>query len=399
MYGLVSDITTQREASEAIVSGEERLRLATGAASIGVWEWHVKSDVILWDDYMFLIYGVPLIPGRRISFQEWRARIHPDDIPDQESQLRKLIETQGTTRREFRIQRESDRMERVIEAFEIAVPGKDGTTERIIGVNLDITDKVSRLKEVDRLNHELLHQTTQLAASVKELDAFTYSVSHDLRTPLRAVDGFSKILQEEYADKLGKDGLHLTSVIRSEALRMSRLIDDLLAFSRLGRQEMAPSLIDMTSMARSICDEQCHLNPGRTIHLDLRELPEVMGSEAMLRQVWENLIGNAIKFTKGRETAEIEIGTLRNQQGETVYYVRDNGAGFDMRYVDKLIGVFQRLHSSGEFPGSGVGLSLVKRIIERHGGRVWGEGEVNKGATFSFTIPNQQPPVNQHKQP
>ena len=162
---------------------------------------------------------------------------------------------------------------------------------------------------------------------------------------------------------------------------------------------MSPRVVDMTSMARSVSDEQCHLNPERTIHLDLRKLPEVLGSEAMLRQVWENLIGNAIKFTKGRETAEIEIGTLRNQQGETVYYVRDNGAGFDMRYVDKLIGVFQRLHSSGEFPGSGVGLSLVKRIIERHGGRVWGEGEVNKGATFSFTIPNQQPPVNQHKQP
>jgi light-regulated signal transduction histidine kinase (bacteriophytochrome) len=238
-----------------------------------------------------------------------------------------------------------------------------------------------------------------LETSVKELDAFSYSVSHDLRAPLRAIDGFSRIVEEDYAPKLDDEGRRLIGVIRGEAQRMGRLIDDLLTFSRLGRQKVESGRIDVEAMARKVFEELTAVEPGRVIHLDLHPIPPAFGTEAMIRQVWVNLIGNAVKFTGRRERAEIEIGVEPGEAGEQVYFVRDNGAGFDMRYADKLFGVFQRLHSAEEFPGTGVGLALVQRIVNRHDGRVWGEGEVGRGATFRFTIPNPGEPSAEMNQP
>ena len=170
---------------------------------------------------------------------------------------------------------------------------------------------------------------------------------------------------------------------------MGRLVDDLLAFFRLGRQPIESAPVDMHAMARDVFDELAALEPERQLRLDLHPLPPARGTVMMIRQVWVNLISNAIKFTKEREVAEIEIGVKDGENGERIYYVRDNGVGFDMRYVDKLFGVFQRLHGQEEFPGTGVGLALVQRIVQRHGGRVWAEGEVDHGATFYFTLANQ----------
>ena len=183
----------------------------------------------------------------------------------------------------------------------------------------------------------------------------------------------------------------MLGVIRSETQRMGRLIDDLLAFSRLGRQQIEPARIDMHALAKSVFDELTALEPERKLHLDLQPLPPASGAEAMIRQVWVNLISNAIKFTRGRAVGEIEIGTGDGGDDGTVYYVKDNGAGFDMRYAGKLFGVFQRLHAQQEFSGTGVGLALVQRIVQRHGGRVWAEAEVDRGATFSFTFANPKP--------
>jgi light-regulated signal transduction histidine kinase (bacteriophytochrome) len=182
----------------------------------------------------------------------------------------------------------------------------------------------------------------------------------------------------------------MLGVIRSEAQRMGRLIDDLLAFSRLGRQPIESARISMHALAQEVFDELSEVEADRKIQLDLHPLPPALGTVAMIRQVWINLIGNAIKFTKEREIAVIEIGVTQGDDGGPVYYIKDNGVGFDMRYVDKLFGVFQRLHSQQEFPGTGVGLALVQRIVQRHGGRVWAEAEVNHGATFYFTLPNQK---------
>ena len=242
------------------------------------------------------------------------------------------------------------------------------------------------------LEQRVRERTGQLEAAVQELDAFSYSVSHDLRAPLRAMDGFSRILLEDYAACLGADGGRMLNVIRSETQRLGRLIDDLLAFSRLGRQQIEPVKIDMRAMAREVFDELAALDPGRQLQLDLQPLPPAFGSQAMIRQVWVNLIGNAIKFTKERAPGEITIGARNGPDGGQTYYVRDNGAGFDMQHAGKLFGVFQRLHSEQEFPGTGVGLALVQRIVQRHGGRIWAEAEVGRGATFFFTLPNR--PLN-----
>jgi signal transduction histidine kinase len=225
----------------------------------------------------------------------------------------------------------------------------------------------------------------QLERSNKELESFSYSVSHDLRAPLRAIDGFSAALLEDHGSSLPEEGQRLLGAVRDEAKRMGRLIDDLLEFSRLGRKELETAPVDLGSLARTVVAELRRADPERQVEVTIAELPGVRGDLALLRQVLTNLIGNAFKFTRHRPDAKIEIGARRDGT-ELVYYVRDNGAGFDMRYAHNLFGVFQRLHATEEFEGTGVGLALVQRIVQRHGGRVWGEGRVNEGATFSFTV-------------
>jgi two-component system sensor kinase len=229
---------------------------------------------------------------------------------------------------------------------------------------------------------------SELESARKELAVFSYSVSHDLRAPLRAVDGFSRILVEDYADRLDDDGRRMLGVIRSEAQRMGRMIDALLVFSRLGRQEMIPESIDMHEMAKSVFDELAAREPGRKLQLDLKPLPPACGTREMILHVWENLIGNAIKFTRGREPGVIEIGARNDEDGVPVYSIKDNGAGFDMLLAGKIFGIFQRFHSEEEFPGIGIGLALAQRIIHRHGGEIRADAQVGRGATFHFTLAN-----------
>jgi PAS domain S-box-containing protein len=388
-----------RERTLALAESEERLRMATEAAEIGFWDWDLGTNAVQWDPLMFRIYGMPPRSGGFVRYEDWKSHVHPDDIADQETLLRRTIEQAGRDKREFRIVRESDRTIRTIRAADAAIAGEDGKTRRLVGINLDFTDTIERLEEIRTLNASLKSRAAEMEASVKELDAFSYSVSHDLRAPLRAIDGFSRILEDDYAPKLDDEGRRVIEVIRGEARRMGRLIDDLLAFSRLGRQRIEPTMIDMESMARKVFEELAALEPSRTIHLDLHTLPRAFGTESMIRQLWTNLIGNAVKFTGKRASAEIEIGVTPGAAGEQIYFVRDNGAGFDMRYADKLFGVFSRLHSTEEFPGTGVGLALAKRIVDRHGGTIRGEGEVNKGAIFSFTIPDSRNSTTDVRQP
>jgi len=266
--------------------------------------------------------------------------------------------------------------------------------EEIIGIAatvLDISDRKAAEQEIQRLNSELearvLERTAQLQAANQELEAFTYSVSHDLRAPLRAMDGYTRILREDYAAQLDEEALRVCAVICEETERMGRLIDDLLHFSRWNRAEVHMGALDMTDLVQTVFTQLVTAERSPAISFHLHPLPPAWGDLAMLRQVWENLLANSIKFSAKREQAVIEVGSLQTQ-AETTYWVRDNGAGFDMRYVDKLFGVFQRLHSERAFPGTGVGLAIVKRVIQRHGGRVWAQSEVEQGATFYFALPN-----------
>jgi signal transduction histidine kinase len=246
---------------------------------------------------------------------------------------------------------------------------------------------------IQRLNADLerrvAERTAQIETSVKELEDFTYTVSHDLRTPLRAIGGFSRILEEDYGDKLDDEARRLIGVVCENARKMGQLIDDLLTFSRLGRKPVAATSINMEALARSALTEIGAPAAAGRARIEIHLLPEAWGDPALIKQVWTNLLSNAIKFSGKREQPVIELSG-RADGAESVYCVKDNGAGFDMQYYEKLFGVFQRLHSEAEFFGVGVGLAIVRRIVSRHGGRVWAEGKVDEGAAFYFSLPRRR---------
>ena len=251
----------------------------------------------------------------------------------------------------------------------------------------DVTEKKQAEEGQRQLNQEQALRS-QLEASNKELEAFTYSVSHDLRAPLRSVDSFSRIVLEDYGPTLGDEGNRLLGIVRSEAQRMGCLIDDLLRFSRIGRSEMVNAECDMAEIVgHTLASFDSKVMGG--VSIELKVIPPAFGDLAMLRQVWFNLVSNAVKFSSKTVGPTIEIGGTSGTDAST-YYIKDNGAGFDPRFAKKLFGVFQRLHSEQEFEGTGVGLAIVQRTIHRHGGSVWAEGKVGEGATFYFTLPRQR---------
>jgi light-regulated signal transduction histidine kinase (bacteriophytochrome) len=256
--------------------------------------------------------------------------------------------------------------------------------------NRDLVKEVSvrrRAEElVGRLNLDLEQRAGLLEAANKELESFSYSVSHDLRAPLRHILGFAKMLHEDAGAALGeKPRQHLNKITES-ATRMSSLIDDLLYFSRFAHVELTRESVNLNALVESVITDHAIELKGRNIVWKRAQLPRVWGDRALLRQVLVNLVSNALKYSRKSDPAEIEIGVLESGPNETVFFVRDNGAGFDSRYADKLFGVFQRLHKASEFEGTGIGLASVRRIVARHGGKTWAEGKVGKGATFYFSL-------------
>jgi signal transduction histidine kinase len=244
-----------------------------------------------------------------------------------------------------------------------------------------------QLRELNiELERRVDARTAQLEAANKELESFSYSVSHDLRAPVRAIIGFSRMLSEEHIQQLSAEAQRLLGIVQSEAHRMGALIDDLLAFSRMGRQAMQMYDVDMTQLARTTYEGLVAHHATNDVEFQLGALPRARGDRSLLGQVWANLLANALKFSSKASKPRIEVSAISDET-EHVYFVRDNGVGFDPRYQSKLYGVFQRLHDAADFPGTGVGLALVQRIITRHGGRVWADSKLNEGATFYFTLP------------
>jgi signal transduction histidine kinase len=225
----------------------------------------------------------------------------------------------------------------------------------------------------------------EIGTAHQELEAFSFSVSHDLRAPLRAVDGFSQALAEDFGPQLPEDGRHQLKMIRANAKRMGELIDDLLAFARLGRQPVRKQFVETEQLVRATLADLQTAHTGRQVEIKIGSLPSCKGDSSLLKQVWVNLLSNALKYTRRREKTEIEIGCVKTDGADT-FFVRDNGTGFDMRYADRLFGVFQRLHREQDYEGTGVGLAIVQRIVNRHGGRVWVDAAVDRGATFFFTL-------------
>jgi signal transduction histidine kinase len=246
------------------------------------------------------------------------------------------------------------------------------------------TDEITAFNQ--KLEQKIKERTIELESANKELESFSYSVSHDLRAPLRSIHGYMNIFSEDYYHQLDDEGKRLIGISIANARRMGQLIDDLLAFSRLGRKELRKGEVDMQELVTDIWEEQKEAITDRAVDFRLKELPSVQAERVTVKQVWTNLISNAIKYSMHVNEAIIEAGSFEEGEG-VVYYVKDNGAGFDMRYYEKLFGVFQRLHSEDEFDGTGVGLAIVSRIISKHGGRVWAEGKVGDGAVFYFWLP------------
>jgi PAS domain S-box-containing protein len=277
------------------------------------------------------------------------------------------------------------------------IPLRDsaGNIYGVLGTYEDISERKRAEEEIRALNagleQRVAQRTAQLEAANKELEAFSYSVSHDLRAPLRAIDGFTRALEEDCGKTLDDEGRRLCAIIRRNTRHMYELIDDLLALSHLNRTELERIPIDTHSMVLSVYQELTTPESRARIDFHVGSLPRVTADPILLRQVWTNLIGNAVKFSAKRDRAHIEVGCGHEGQ-EDVFSIRDNGAGFDMQFADRLFGVFQRLHNSSEFEGTGVGLAIVQRIIHRHGGRVWARGEPDLGATFSFSLPRTDGP-------
>ncbi len=521
LAGIQERDRTLQTASETLRASEARVRLATEATEVGIWEWNLLTNGIRWDAQMFRIYGVaPTVDGF-VPYNIWSQAVLPEDLAGQEAILQDTVRRVGRSIRAFRIQRADNREHRHIEAVETVRTDAHGQAEWVVGTNLDITERkraedslrvskerlrtvmdlvphfifakdadgrflfVNRAlaqavgltheemigrtdaellpdatqaahfrqddmeviengrakfiaeerrtdragntqilqthkvplpipgsekpavlgvsvditerihaeEEVHRLNAELeqrvRERTAQLESTNKELEAFSYSVSHDLRAPLRAVNGYVRMLEKKHSDQLDAEGLRLLGVVTSEAQRMGCLIDDLLAFSRMGRQRVESADIDMTAMVRAEFERLTKDAPAPAPRLDLKPLPPAQGDSAMLRQVFANLLGNAVKFSRKQAAPAIEVGAT-GDNGTTTYYVKDNGVGFDEKYRDKLFGVFQRLHNDTEYEGTGIGLALVQRIVHRHGGTVRAEGKVGEGAAFYFTIPTRR---------
>jgi PAS domain S-box-containing protein len=388
-HGIVVDITEQKLAEKSLVDNERLLRASQNIARLGSFVWDLSTG--LWKSSAILddIFGIDENFIR--SFEGWLSIIHPEFRATMADYV--TIEILGKHQKfdkEYRIERITDNQIRWVQGLGELEFDKNNKPIKLTGTIIDITDRKRVEDEINKLNTSLEERvnerTAQLEDANSELQAFAYSVSHDLRAPLRAIDGFSKFVIEDYGPKLDAEGQRLLGLIRSNTQKMDRLITDILSLSRVTRGEQKKSRIDMTKMARSMLSEAALPETKNRFDFIIDELPETYADPSNIKQVWINLISNAIKFSSLKNKPEIRIGG-RIEKEYNVYFVNDNGVGFNMEYADKLFGVFQRLHKANEFEGNGVGLAIVQRIIHRHGGKVWAEGKEDKGATFYFSLP------------
>ena len=368
-----------QKSKEAIQQSEANLKFALDGAGIGSWGLDLithEADRSLKHDQIF---------GYQTLLPEWsyelflNKHVHPEDRKQVDTSFQTAVANGSEWHFECRIFRVDGSMG-WIWAKGRTFKDKSGKPLFMIGFVGDMT-------ELKNAEARLIQKSEELLRSNKELDSFSYSVSHDLRAPLRAIDGYTRILKEDYGDKIDKEGQRIMDVVINNTRQMEKLVDDLLAFSRLGKQNLIKVGIDMNSLVSSVTEELREQSSRQEIELDVKPLIRAQGDSSMIKQLMVNLVSNAIKYSEKKEKSIVEIDCYE-EKGQTVYYVKDNGAGFDMLYYDKLFGVFQRLHAASEFEGTGVGLASAQRIVGRHGGEIWAEGKVDEGAVFYFSLPN-----------
>ena len=380
------DLTERKFAERQLREVSKRLQLATRAARIGIWDLDIRSQRMVWDDTMFELFGVAPrdFLGR---FEDWSGLLHPDDRAETERIAAEAMAGRGRFDVDFRIVR-PDASVRHIRAKAFVERDDRGAPIRMVGSHRDVTEQVLGRAMLSRINTELesrvAERTDRLQETVRELEAFSYTVAHDLRAPLRAIDGFSSYLAEELRCGASDESKALIGKIRRNVAGMDSLIDGLLTYARLGRQSFKRVPVDMEKLVHEVWAQIADAWPG--VSADIGSLPGTQGDPELLRQVWANLLGNACKFSSGSPTPRVEVGSTRDAEG-TMFFVRDNGVGFDMRFADKLFRVFERLHDDHQFSGTGVGLAIVQRVVQRHGGVAWAHGATGQGATFHFRLP------------
>jgi signal transduction histidine kinase len=376
---------------DRLSAAENLLRLALTAGKMGIWELSVEagSHMVLSPEFQAILdLRVGEFDGQAATLLD---KIYPADRTKVLRAFARALRDRKDPQLEVRFSR-SARPPGWLLARGHVCEDAEGRPIRLIGVGVDITAQKRVETEILRLNAELerrvSERTTQLRATEKELEAFCYSVSHDLRAPLRSIRGFNEVLLERYASNLDARGQEFLRRACESSHYMDVLIDDLLKLSRIGRAELVRGPVNLSELARVIAETLHHFEPLRAVSFEITPNLRAAGDERLLRIVLENLLRNAWKFTSKRAKARIEFGFT--SAPENAFFVRDNGAGFDRSYAGRLFGAFQRLHAASEFEGTGVGLATVQRIINRHGGRVWAEGDVDRGATFYFAMPSDE---------
>lgn len=384
---LERQVGERRRAEEARAAGERRNRTLITAITQVVWVadrgGRFVEDQSGWSSYT----GQAREQYRDLG---WRRVFEPAAQDELELAWARALNAPEAFELELRLWHVASKSHRLVSLRAVPVLSRENEVEEWIGAVTDIEDQRRNEEDLRSLNAELedrvAARTAELEAANKELESFSYSVSHDLRAPLRAINGFANLLWEDHKDRLDEEAQRKISIIRGQADRMGALIDDLLTFSRLGRKSIDPVELDMKELATNTFERLYSGGGNGKAELRVGKLPTANADRNLLEQVWSNLLSNAVKFSSRKEHPVVEVGGIV-EESENVYYVRDNGAGFDPRYQSKLFGVFQRLHDESEYPGTGVGLALVHRIITRHGGRVWADSRPGDGATFHFSLP------------
>jgi PAS domain S-box-containing protein len=393
MVVMAMDVTERHLALARVLASEERFRVVAQSTNDAVWELDLRTDAIWWNDRFYDAFAFSRDEDAG-SVDFWSRHVHPEDRDRVVASLRRAMDEGAPAwREEYRFIKGNGDVAIIVDQG-FMLHDEAGRPARLLGGMADVTATRQAEAQIRALNAELEERvrarTRQLEEANQELEAFSYSISHDLRAPLRAIDGFSRILLEEADDNdLNPDMRRHLGVIRASTQHMGQLIDDLLAFSRLSRQALTREPVDMERLVGACVRQIIDDTGDRPVEVVLDPLPPCLGDARLLRQVWTNLLSNAFKYTRKRPDARVCIGAAADcaEPGLVAYYVRDNGVGFDMAYANKLFGVFQRLHRAEDYEGTGVGLAIVQRIVHRHGGRVWADAAPGEGATFHFSLP------------